>query len=443
MLVYCIGVVEFLHNRRVRVDGAIQMGVFSLNWDAMDKKSDSRIEEELYRQLEGLRFGTAEVVAEGEFVEMLRQSIATGQPLRVKCGIDPTSSDVHLGHAIPYGKMRQFQDFGHTGVVVIGDYTASIGDPSGRDESRKALDFAQVRDNTASYMEQISAIVGRKTEIRYQSEWFEGIGLRDVISWAAGTTVAKLLGHESFKKRIDENRPLSLHELLYPVLQGIDSVYVKADVELGGTDQRFNVLMGRDYQRERGERPQSAMLLPLLTGTCGHRKMSKSLGNTIRILDEPFDKFGKVMSIPDDLLIEYSTHFGAMDAASLAALDRKLQSGELHPNEAKKRLACRVVELFHGGATAKEMRRRFESVFREKGVPEDVPEFRWTDDIQVDDLLLSVGLVPSKKEARRLVVQGAVGVVDGERVADEHFVFTRSSRGSVVKVGKRKFVRLV
>ena len=408
----------------------------------MDEKRDPRVEEELHKQLKSLKFGIVEIVPEGEFVEMLRHSIATGVPLRVKCGIDPTSPDVHLGHTIPYRKMRQFQDFGHTGVVVIGDYTASIGDPSGRDESRKALDPEVVRRNGERYMEQISAVVGDGTEVRYQSEWFEGIHLRDVIGWASGTTVAKLLGHETFKKRLDENRPLSLHELLYPVLQGIDSVYIEADVELGGTDQRFNVLMGRDYQRERGMRPQTAVLLPLLTGVCGSRKMSKSLGNVVGLRDDPFDKFGKVMSIPDDLLSEYHTFFADVDASSLAALRSGLDSGTLHPNEVKKGLAFRIVELFHGRETAGEMRERFESIFREKRVPGDVPEFRWTADIRVDDLLVSAGVVSSKKEARRLVGQRAVGIVDGEKITDEHFVFSRGCRGSVVKVGKRKFLRL-
>ena len=271
-------------------------------------------EQEFTRQWEALSFGVSEITPEDEFRKMLRHSIKTNTPLRVKCGIDPTSVDVHLGHTVPYRKMRQFQDFGHIGVVIIGDYTASIGDPSGKNESRPPLDSSTVQLNAKKYMEQIFTVLNKdKTEVCYQSEWFSNVGLKDLLLWAGQTTIAKLLGHDTFKARLDEGSSLSLHELFYPVLQGIDSVYVKADVELGGTDQRFNVLMGRDYQKNKNMRPQVAMLLPIITGTCGTQKMSKSLDNYIGILDDPFDKFGKVMSIPDDLMPEYIKYVSGMD----------------------------------------------------------------------------------------------------------------------------------
>ncbi len=266
-----------------------------MSGDKQEKVVDPKLEQEFQRQLAILRFGISEVTPEDEFAKMLRHSVYSGTPLRIKCGIDPTGSDVHLGHLVPYRKMRQFQDLGHIGVVIIGDYTASVGDPTGKNESRPALSMEQVRKNASNYMEQLFSVLDRnKTEIRYQSEWFGSIGLKEVIAWAAQTTVAKLLSHDTFKNRLESGCSLSLHEMFYPVLQGIDSVYVKADVELGGTDQKFNVLMGRDYQKNQAMRPQVAMLMPIVTGTCGTAKMSKSLNNYIGISDLPFDKFGKV-----------------------------------------------------------------------------------------------------------------------------------------------------
>lgn len=401
-------------------------------------------EQEFTRQWEALSFGVSEITPEDEFRKMLRHSIKTNTPLRVKCGIDPTSVDVHLGHTVPYRKMRQFQDFGHIGVVIIGDYTASIGDPSGKNESRPPLDSSTVQLNAKKYMEQIFTVLNKdKTEVCYQSEWFSNVGLKDLLLWAGQTTIAKLLGHDTFKARLDEGSSLSLHELFYPVLQGIDSVYVKADVELGGTDQRFNVLMGRDYQKNKNMRPQVAMLLPIITGTCGTQKMSKSLDNYIGILDDPFDKFGKVMSIPDDLMPEYIKYVSGMDHSLAVKAISDLESGALHPNEAKKVLASRVVSFFHGQESGAKMREQFENVFKKKSVPDEVPVFEVKDSLSVLDILTNSSLVSSKKEGRRLLDQGAVSIVDGDKINDYAKSIDSSFDQKILKVGKRKFLKLV
>tara|TARA_R110000868_G_scaffold127493_7_gene335233 strand:+ start:9569 stop:10807 length:1239 start_codon:yes stop_codon:yes gene_type:complete len=408
------------------------------------KKLDPAVEKEVARQFEILRFGVSEITPEEDLLSMLRHSIANNKPLRVKCGIDPTATDVHLGHSVPYRKMRQFQDLGHVGVVIIGDYTASIGDPTGRNDSRPPLTSEQIKENASRYMEQVYTVVDKeKTEIRFQSEWFKDVTLSDVISWAGQTTVAKLVSHDTFAKRLEEGHSLGLHELFYPVLQGIDSVYVKADVELGGTDQKFNVLMGRDYQKHAKLRPQVAMLLPIITGTCGTQKMSKSLGNTIGILDEPFDKFGKTMSIPDAIMLEWWKYVGNLDAARFAEIEKGLKDGSLHPNECKKQLGVAVVSFFHGDEVGKAMREQFENVFKNKQIPDDVPEFVFERGLGLLDTLVAAKMVPSKAEGRRMIGQNAVSIVDGDKLTAIDHVIDESLVGCVLKVGKRKFVKLV
>ena len=364
--------------------------------------------------------------------------------LRVKCGIDPTNTDVHIGHMVPYKKMRQFQDLGHIGIVVIGDYTARIGDPTGKNESRPSLSEEMVKQYAKDYMEQVFTILDEsKTEVRYQSEWFEDAGLSTVLSWAAETTVAKLVSHDTFKKRLENGDSLGLHELFYPVLQGIDSVFIKADVELGGSDQKFNVLMGRDYQKHREQRPQIAMLMPLLMGTCGTQKMSKSLGNYIGIKDEPFDKFGKVMSIPDELMNNYALYASQMNLEQRGEFSAKLASGELHPNEAKKQLACSVVSVYHGQESATQMREQFERVFAKKKLPDEVPEFTFPRGEKLIVSLVSSKLLSSNGEARRMIKQGAVSVVDGDKIQDTEIVITDDFANKIIKVGKRKFLKLI
>lgn len=404
---------------------------------------DPKLEAEVERQFKLLSFGTVEITPENEFKQMLRTSIKNAVPLRVKCGIDPTGTDVHLGHTVPFRKMRQFQDLGHLGVVIIGDYTASIGDPTGRNEARPALTTEQIKINSQRYMEQVYTVLNRdRTELCYQTEWFSERTLRDVISWAAQTTVAKLLSHETFRHRLDAGNPLQLHELFYPVLQGVDSVYVKADVELGGSDQKFNVLMGRDYQKNIGMRQQVAMLLPIITGTCGTQKMSKSLCNTIGILDEPFDKFGKIMSIPDRLMLEYFQYIGDVTPEEFGQLKTGMESGSLHPNETKKLLAQKVVSYFHGKDTGSEMRAQFEAVFKKGGIPDDTPEYKFERGETLLNLLYAAELVASKAEGRRMLSQSAVSIVDGEKLTAPDLLVDESYAGKVLKVGKRRFLIL-
>jgi len=411
--------------------------------DELRKKYDDKVVGEAHRQFEHVRFGVSEITPDTELLQMLAHSIHNKKPLRVKCGIDPTGSDIHLGHLVPFRKMRQFQDLGHIGVVIIGDYTASIGDPTGLNEARQALDPETIKLNAQTYMQQVYTVVDRdRTEVCFQSEWFNDVTLRDVIQWAGQTTVARLLSHDTFMKRIESGNTLSLHELFYPILQGIDSVYIKADVELGGSDQKFNVLMGRDYQRHRNMRPQVAVLLPIVTGTCGTKKMSKSLGNYIAINDQPFDKFGKIMSIPDRLMGEYFQYLTDISPAEFEQITAGLEKGVLHPNETKKDLAQRIVTFFHGEEVGREMRTQFENVFKKGEVPEDTPTYSSATEDSLINVLVTLGLIDSKKEVRRLLQQNAIGFVDGDKITDESFVINSSSAGKVIKIGKRKFLRI-
>lgn len=410
----------------------------------MGQLTEEQIDKELNRQLEILEFGTVEVTPKDEFVKMLRKSIETGKPLRVKCGIDPTSTDVHIGHTVPYRKMRQFQDLGHIGVVIIGDYTAQIGDPTGKNESRPALTSEETKQNAKKYLEQVYTVLDpERTEVKMQSEWFNDVGLVDLMKWAGQTTVAKLISHDTFKNRLDQGQSLGLHEMFYPVLQGIDSVYVEADVELGGSDQRFNVLMGRDYQKNAGQRPQCAILMPIITGTCGTQKMSKSLGNYIGILDEPFDKFGKVMSIPDALMEEYIKYAMNLDSSEKMVLIEKMNKGEVHPNDLKKTIASNIVGIFHGEEVGKQMREQFEKVFAKKKLPDEVPEYSLNDGDTLTAVLTSSGLLGSNGEVKRMVKQNAVSFVDGDKITAFDFALTDDHKGQVIKVGKRKFLKLV
>jgi len=405
---------------------------------------DASVVTEAKKQLKSLEFKTLEITPRDEFVVMLLKSLRDNSPLRVKCGIDPTGTDVHLGHTIPYRKMRQFQDLGHTGVVVIGDYTAQIGDPTGKVESRPALTPEDTKKNAQKYLEQISCVLDmNRTEVRHQSEWFGSTTLLDVMNWANQTTVAKLVSHDTFKKRLEQGHSLGLHELFYPVLQGIDSVFINADVELGGSDQKFNVLMGRDYQKWKGKRPQVAVLLPIIQGTCGTQKMSKSLNNYIGVLDKPFDQFGKVMSIPDELMIEYAQFASSMSESEFLEFKKSLESGSMHPNIAKKQLASNIVAIFHGKDIGDQMKLQFEEVFKKKNVPDEIPEYSFERGASLSSIILGAKLLKSSSEVRRMVSQNAVGIVDGDKITDHSYVIDASFEGRILKIGKRKFLKLV
>ncbi len=410
----------------------------------MSDLTEVEIDKELKRQLEVLKYGVSEITPEDEFVKMLRHSISAGKPLRVKCGIDPTSTDVHLGHTVPYRKMRQFQELGHTGVVVIGDYTAQIGDPTGKVESRPALTPEETKENAKKYFEQVSTVLIKdKTEVVYQSSWFEKVTLLEIMKWASETTVAKLISHDTFKNRLESGHSLGLHEMFYPVLQGMDSVFIKADVELGGSDQKFNVLMGRDYQKARKQRPQVAILLPIITGTCGTQKMSKSLGNYIGILDEPFDKFGKLMSIPDELMPEYVKYATFFTIEEKNKLVEDLKNNSIHPNDAKKTIAANIVDFFHGAGKGQEMREQFERVFAKKKVPDSIEDYKFERGESIISCMVKADTVASNGEARRMIKQNAVSFVDAEKVTNPDLILDDSFTGKILKVGKRKFKKLI
>lgn len=402
------------------------------------------IKDEASRQFDLLTYGAVEVIPAEDLKKMLVDSLLNKKPLRVKCGIDPTNVDVHLGHTIPYRKMRQFQELGHIGVVVIGDYTARIGDPTGKSESRKSLTVDEVKFNAQKYLEQVYKVVDpQKTEVRFQSEWFAKVGLSEVVQWAMETTVSKLLSHETFSERLHQGGSLGLHELFYPVLQGIDSVYINADVELGGTDQKFNILMGRDYQKHRHQRQQVAMTMPIILGTCGQQKMSKSLNNYIGVLDEPFDQFGKVMSIPDALMSDWALYVSGWKKAEIEKFQQDLKNQILHPNIAKKMLAESVVTYFHGKDIGEKMRAQFENVFAKKSVPDEVSEFSFSVGDKLIEVLVKSGMLASNSEARRLITQNGLGFVDGDKIQDEKIVLDASFKNKILKIGKKKFLKLI
>lgn len=401
------------------------------------------LKQEVQHQLAILKFGTLEITPEDEFIAMLAQSIETSVPLRVKCGIDPTRTDVHLGHFVPYRKMRAFQDLGHTGIVIIGDYTARIGDPTGRDTSRPTLSREQVLTNCKFYEEQLLKVLNPKqTEFRYQSEWYEGTSLEEVLSWGMQTTVAKLISHETFAHRIKQGLSLGLHELLYPVLQGIDSVEVKADVELGGSDQKFNVLMGRDYQRHRGLRAQCAMLMPLVTGLDGKQKMSSSLDNYIGIQDNSLSMFGKIMSAPDHLILEYFKYLANIPPEEYQFRKEQQDKEDIHPNEAKKQLATQVVTLFYGEEVAKKERQQFEQVFAQKKLPDHIPAQDFISGQSLLEVVVESGLFSSKSEVRRVASQGGMGFVEGDKILDPNLTLESHHGNQIIKMGKRKFLKL-
>ena len=394
-------------------------------------------------QIEIIRRGAAEIISEGELGEKLRRSIETGVPLRVKAGFDPTAADLHLGHTVLLRKLRQFQDLGHEVLFLIGDFTGIVGDPTGRSETRKALTREEVLRNAETYRDQVFKLLDpERTRIVYNSEWLSVLTPPDFIRLAAQMTVARMLERDDFSKRYREGRPISIHEFLYPLLQGYDSVILKADVEIGGTDQKFNLLVGRDLQRESGLPPQVVVTLPLLEGTDGVQKMSKSFGNAIGLAEPPAEMFGKVMSIPDAVMLRYYDLLSSMSPGGLADLKASLESGQAHPMAAKKNLAQELVARFHGDEAGRRAREEFDRVFGSGGAPDQVPDvvLDWEGRAWVAKVIHSAGLASSLSEAKRLLAQGAV-VVDGERISDPEAVFPLGI-GRLVKVGKRRFARV-
>ncbi|MBA7632222.1 Tyrosine--tRNA ligase [subsurface metagenome] len=391
------------------------------------------------KNLEVIRRGTVEILTEDELKKCLRKK----RPLRVKFGADPTVPDIHLGHTVVLRKLKQFQDLGHKIIFVIGDFTARIGDPSGRIETRKPLSRKEVLKNARTYQDQVFKILDRKkTKVVFNSVWLDKLTSSDIFNLASKYTVARMLERDDFSLRYKKEHPISIHEFLYPLIQGYDSIVLKADIEIGGTDQKFNMLVGRVLQREYGQKPQVVITIPLLEGTDGIRKMSKTYDNYIGISEPPKEIFGKIMSISDKLMLRYWELVTNISPAELARIKRNLKSGRLHPKEAKKNLAIRIVEMYHSRKAAKEAAEEFEEVFKEKKLPHRIPKVKVSKKkIWVVKLLTISKMAKSSSEARRLIQQGAV-TLDGERIVDpEKELVIRE--GAILKVGKRRFARIV
>ncbi len=397
-------------------------------------------------QLALLKKGTVDCIPEDDLRRKLERSSATGRPLRVKAGFDPTAPDIHLGHTVLIRKMRHFQQLGHTVIFLIGDFTGMIGDPSGRSATRPALTREQIDENAETYKQQIFKLLDReRTEIRFNNEWFSRFGADDFIKLAAKATVAQILEREDFKKRFQSQTPISIHELLYPLGQGYDSVALEADVELGGTDQKFNLLMARQVQQAYGVKdPQLIMTTPLLEGLDGVQKMSKSLGNYIGITEFPGAMFGKVMSISDDLMWRYYELVTDLTPGEISALTEAVSRGERHPRDLKAELARRIVADFHSQAEAEEASSEFDRRHRDHQTPSDVPTIeKPAGAIRLVKLIASAGLAASVSEAQRLVAQGGVRV-NGDRVDDVKLELgSQPGIETLIQVGSRKFLRVI
>lgn len=397
-------------------------------------------------QLHIIQSGDANIVP----LAALEKKLAKGVPLRVKLGVDPTAPDLHLGHAVPLRKLRQLQDLGHQVVLIIGNGTALIGDPSGRNSTRPPLTPEQIAANAQTYVEQAFKILDKeKTELHWNGDWLTPLDLGDILKLAANFTVARILERDDFSNRYQAQQPISLHEFFYPVMQAYDSVEIKADIELGGTDQLFNLLAGRELMEKLDMEPQVCLTLPLLEGTDGKLKMSKSYGNYIGITDAPDEMFGKVMSIPDNLMSRYLYLASTYPVEDIEKTIAGLEAGELHPNVVKRQLAANIVEAYHGAEAAVEAEAVFDRVFKQHEVPEDIPEFAldltFGDDgrVYVAALLVEIGFAGSAGEARRLIDGGGVRISGEALTAGEYNVDPARLAGAVIQVGKRKFAKLV
>jgi tyrosyl-tRNA synthetase len=384
--------------------------------------------------------GCDELLVESDWLAKLARSEATGQPLRIKLGLDPTAPDLHLGHTVVLNKMRQLQDLGHTVIFLIGDFTAMIGDPSGRNATRPPLTREQIERNATTYFDQASLVLDReKTEIRYNSEWSDPLGARGMIELAAKYTLARMMERDDFTKRFKGGLPISVHELLYPLMQGYDSVALRSDIELGGTDQKFNLLVGRELQREYGQEPQCILTMPLLEGLDGVEKMSKSKGNYVGITEPAGEMFGKLMSISDVLMWRYFELLSFRPMAEIERLRAECEAGR-NPRDAKVMLAQEMVERFHSRKAAEQALADFEARFRQGALPEDMPEVVLSGaPLGIAQLLKQAGLVPSASEATRNIEQGGVRI-DGARVEDK--ALKLQAGAYVVQVGKRRFARV-
>jgi tyrosyl-tRNA synthetase len=395
------------------------------------------------RQLEVIRRGVTEIIFEKELLSKLQRSYQTGTPLKIKAGFDPTAPDIHLGHTVLIEKLRQFQSLGHEIYFLIGDFTGMIGDPTGRSETRKALTKEEVLMNAQTYKEQVFKILDpQKTIVCFNSQWFEKMSALEVVRLGALETVARMLEREDFKKRFSAGQPISILEFYYPLFQGYDSVYLSADVELGGTDQRFNLLMGRTLQKAYGQEEQVIIMMPLLEGTDGVHKMSKSLGNYIGISEPPKEIYGKLMSISDELMLRYYELLSHISNEELSSLKQGIKDGSVHPKRAKEALAIEITARYWGNEAAQQAKLEFDRVFSQGGLPDDISEGSLTapeGGLWVAEAMKRAGLCPSTSEALRLIKQGGLSI-DEQKVSDPNLKLTKGSY--LIRAGKRRFLRL-
>ncbi|VWL85846.1 tyrosine--tRNA ligase [Oceanivirga miroungae] len=399
---------------------------------------EKELEKEVLRQYNILKRGCEEIINEAEFKEKLRKSIKTNTPLKVKFGIDPTGSDLHIGHAVPLRKLKQFQDLGHEPIFLIGTFTARIGDPTGKSETRKMLGMDVIEKNIKTYLDQLKLILDiDKLTVRYNHEWLESLNLTDVLNLLSKFTVSQMVAREDFSKRLEAGKPVSLIEFMYPILQGYDSVELNADVELGATEQKFNILRGRDLLKDFDKEPQICMLMPILVGLDGVEKMSKSLGNYIGVKDTPNDMFGKIMSISDDLMFVYYEQITDIPIDEIEEIKKNM-----HPMEAKKKLAMELIKIYYSEKEALEAREYFENVFSKKNLDVELPEVSISlDEVSIIDLLVThLNFYKSTSEARRVITQGGFKVND-EAIKDISHVL-KLEDGLVIKAGKKNIVRI-
>ncbi len=398
----------------------------------------------LNEQMDLIRSGAVEIIPEDELIKKIEVSIKKNKPLIIKLGCDPSKPDLHIGHAVVLHKMRQFQDLGHHAILIIGDFTGMIGDPTGKNVTRPHLTLEETRINGQTYLEQATMILSKdRLEVRYNSEWLGEMSFRDVIELSAKYTVAQLLERDDFNIRYKSGQPISVHELLYPLAQAMDSAAINSDVELGGTDQKFNLLVGREIQKAYGTEPQVILTMPLLEGTDGVEKMSKSYNNYIAFNDTPRDMFGKVMSIPDNMILRFFRYGARGTEKDIKEMEEQLKSDSFNPRDAKVRTAKQIVAIYHGVEAGENALAEFEKIFKNKDVPDEIEEMRLDVESQVQplmDVLVLTSLAPSKKEAKRLIEQGGV-TVDGERIGDFRAEIDLSKE-RLIKVGKRKFLKV-
>ena len=396
----------------------------------------------LNEQMDLIKRGTEEILPEELLVQKIERSIKEKRPLKIKLGCDPSKPDLHIGHSVVLRKLKHFQDLGHESTLVIGDFTAMIGDPTGRNKTRPQLTISEAKENAKTYVEQCKVILDvNNIKILYNSEWLSKMNFFDVVKLSSSYTVARMLERDDFTKRFKSGTPISIHEFLYPLAQAHDSVQLSADVELGGTDQKFNLLVGRDLQRDCGQEPQCIITTPLLEGTDGSDKMSKSYGNQIGIQDPPEEIFGKVLSIKDSMILRWYALATDSDSSRLLKVEKKLNDPTINPMEIKRELARSIVNMYHDSEKALAAERHFDSVVVKKGVPDNIPVFNLIDEDTVVNIIHSSGLLKSKGEVRRMIKQGAV-TLNGEKVNDIYARISKSGE-QIFRIGKRKFLKII